>query len=204
MGSDKLMGSDKVGPHVGVAGGAGLGKSERTLDGLAQPRMSDKYVNYYVTEQKLSEELVARLAAKAKGEVRGLVIRGRGQQLADGTPMCRKADLAEEVARVGQNVYKTLCFKAGEEGADDEKCEHYDSCPYIRQLQDQGPAVRFLPHAYLFIEETRLPEADINVIDERFWQASLREARIVLQRLASMRRHISGRSNPFFAGKIAD
>src|SRR5215469_5084363 len=174
------MGSDKVGPHVGVAGGAGLGKSDRTLDGLAQPRMSDKYVNYYVPEQKLSDELAARFAAKAQGRVRALVIRGRGQQLADSTPMCRKADLAEEVARVGQNVYTTLCFKAGEKGADDEKCEHYDSCPYIRQLQDQGPAVRFLPHAYLFIEETRLPEADINVIDERFWQASLREARIVL------------------------
>src|SRR5215469_16786432 len=116
------MVSDKVGPHVGVTGGAGLGKSDRALDGLAQPRMSDKYINYYVTEQKLSEELAARLAAKAKGEVRALVIRGRGQQLDDGTPMCRKTDLAEEVARVGQNVYATLCFKAGEDGAPDEKC----------------------------------------------------------------------------------
>jgi hypothetical protein len=198
------MASEKVAPHIGVAGGAGLGKSDRALEGLAQRRMSGKCVNYYVTEQKLSDELAARFAAKAQGRVRALVIRGRGQQLADGSPMCRKADLAEEVAGVGQNVYTTLCFKVGEDGAPDEKCEHYDSCPYIRQLQDQGPAVRFMPHAYLFIEETGLPEADINVIDERFWPSSLRESRIVLQRLAATRRHISGRSNPFFAGKIAD
>jgi hypothetical protein len=165
-------GNSGTAPVHGVRAAAGLGKTAIALQFLARPEMAGKHINYYVPEQRLSTELIERFSATNRQQ-RALVIRGRGQKLPDGTPMCRKAELAEQIARLGQSVTNRLCHHVHENGRD-ERCEFYDTCPYVAQMADKGPAVRFLPHQYLFVAGEGLPKPDLVVIDERFWPASLR------------------------------
>lgn len=161
-------------PVEGIRGAAGLGKSEAVLDALAGPEMRGKFINYYVPEHRLSSELATRFAAKTGPDgPRALVIRGRSQALDDGTPMCRKFLLAEGIAQLGHSVPDKLCLRRNKGDQPDEKCEYYDGCLHVAQMRNKDPAVRFLPHAYLFLDDG-LPQAEINVIDERFWPAALR------------------------------
>ena len=167
---------------------AGLGKSEEVLDHIARPEAMGKHIAYYLPEHRLADELLERFVAKsdAHGGPRALVFRGRSQEMPDGTPLCRKADIAEAVNALGFRVHETLCEKT-EEGKEPERCEYFTGCTYIDQLRLNTPMVRFLPHAYLFIPHGKLPKADINIIDERFWQAALRgmngKTYVVLPRL---------------------
>ena len=170
-------------PVLGVKAAAGLGKTDKELDRLAAGGPGEGNVVYFVPEHRLSGELAVRLVAKAgPGGARGRVIRGRGQEHPDGEPMCAKADVAETVARLGAGVHETLCARTvkrklpnGVTEAIEERCEFYQNCPYIRQFEDTGPAVRFMPHAYGFMPMPRgMPKPDLVVIDERIWPASLR------------------------------
>ena len=156
---------------VGIKGGAGLGKSEAVLDHLIRPELRGKYVSYYGPSHRLNDDLAARFNAKseAAGGPRAVVIRGRDQKTDEGLPMCHKADVAQAVARLGHNVSTTLCKRKA------EHCEHYQTCSYIAQMADTGPAVRIMPHSYAFVHG--LPKhlhGAINVIDESFWRAALR------------------------------
>jgi hypothetical protein len=128
---------------------------------------------------------------------RMLVILGREQVRPDGVRMCAKPHTAAAVAHTGNSVQTTLCKRelrgreAAEEGARYELCPHFHACPYQKQIEDKGPAIRVMPHARLFLpgrkDEERAP--DIVIIDESFHNASLRgldryQPYIVIDRLA--------------------
>ena len=92
----------------------------------------------------------------------------------------RKADLAALVMRMGGgSVRSTLCERAAVGGRKAEYCEHHPErgggCRYMRQVLDGRPGVRFMPHNYLSLPKPEgIPKPDLVIIDESFFQASLR------------------------------
>src|SRR5439155_16534043 len=95
------------------------------------------------------------------------VIGGRSHPGADGKPLCRKNKLAEEVASAGGEVYPSLCART--KGKEEERCEHYETCPYIAQFTPSD--VTIYTHAHLPLRRTRLESAlpELAVIDEAFF-----------------------------------
>jgi len=157
--------------------GVGIGKTERALDLLASPELAGESVYYLLPEHALADEIAERFNAKSQavGGPRSMVFRGRGVDHPSGVPMCRKRDLAELVARAGQNVSTTLCHRKAKGSNPEEKCEFYDTCPYIAQMRDAGAGVRFMAHQYGFLPKPEaVPAPRLTIIDESFWQASLR------------------------------
>jgi hypothetical protein len=167
--------TDGTVPNHACRSPAGLGKSEEVINHISRPEAKGKHIAYYLPEHRLADELLERFIAKSdvNGGPRALVFRGRSQEMPDGTPLCRKADIAEAVNALGFSVHETLCEKTREDDQV-ERCTFFADCAYIDQLRQNSPMVRFLPHAYLFIEHKKLPNADINIIDERFWPAAMR------------------------------
>jgi hypothetical protein len=155
--------------------GVSIGKSQAVLEQLADPSFQKVSVYYMTPTIGVAEELCARFNALSmpRGGPRGIVFRGRGQDHDSGEPMCRKKDLAEKVARLGGNVKNVLCAHEG------EACPYHlksgGTCHYVAQMEDTGPGVRFMTHPYLFLQKPEaVPGPSLVVIDESFFQASLR------------------------------
>jgi putative DNA primase/helicase len=166
--------SEKPLPPVwGIKATLGLGKSQAVLKRLADPALAGLSINYFAPEHRLNDELLTRYAAlAAPGSPEARIVRGYQQELPDGTPMCRKADLAAAVGALGLPVGQHLCERKARNGAEPERCEHFDTCPMQRQAADKRPGVRFMSHAHLFVKHTH--KADFHVIDEAYWQAGIR------------------------------
>ena len=149
---------------------AGLGKTSLVLEAVASGDVDT--VEVYAPTHALCEEQADKLR-EANPDITCKVIGGRGHLGTDGQPLCRKDDLASEVAAAGGDVSSALCHARGGKGESDRRCPHYDSCAYIAQFKPTQ--VTFYPHAYLGLERMRL-EADpprFAVIDESFFLAGV-------------------------------
>jgi hypothetical protein len=126
----------------------------------------------YFPTHALAEEQARKLRA-ARPELTVKVVGGRSHLAADGQPLCRKYQLAADVAAAGGDVSSALC--GARKDKPEERCEYYESCPYIAQFIKPSQ-VTFYPHAYLALERMRLegPPAKIAVIDESFFLSCIR------------------------------
>ena len=164
----------------------GIGKT--TL--VAQQAAHYKHgpVEFYVPTHALAAELNAKVqAANPQTTVR--TVAGRSHFDANNKPLCKKHKLAKEVARVGGEVYSSLC--ARKKGSAVEQCRYYNTCPYIAQFK---PAqVTIYTHSHLPLRRSRLESGvpDIAVIDESFFQACIEivEVPIALLRAPFLGQH---------------
>ena len=159
---------------------AGLGKTSLVVKKLAH--RTGGLAEVYVPTHALAEE-VGRDLREANPQLKVNVIAGRSHPGTDGKPLCKKHRVAEEVARGGGEVYASLC--ARERGKREERCEYYESCPYIAQFT---PAqVTIYPHAYLPLERMRLEPGvpEIAIIDETFIMSCIERFEVPLSILRS-------------------
>lgn len=176
-------------PRLGIAGEAGLGKTEAVLAACARPAWRERRVLYLVPSVELGEELAVR--ARAKG-ISATVIRGRSQAdpACPGQRMCRKADIAESVASLGYNVTETLCRGKNAAGETVE-CPYRATCPYVKQqaAARKAPGLYIAAHAYLSLGLDALKEdsLDLIIIDESFWPTLTREGRVNIDRFLTSR-----------------
>ena len=143
---------------------AGLGKTSLVVEMLAD--RTDGAAELYVPTHALGEE-VGRNLLEANPALSVKVVAGRSHLGTDGKPLCRKHEIAEEVARGGGEVYPSLCARV--KGKSEVRCKYYDSCPYINQFSNPAQ-VTIYPHAYLPLERTRLEPGvpKTAIIDETF------------------------------------
>ena len=74
-----------------------------------------------------------------------------------------------------------------EDGTDEERCEFFDGCPYVRQFAGTEGRLVVLAHNYLALPKRRLPDPDLVVVDERFHPGLIRTASLPLGRVTSPR-----------------
>src|SRR5688572_21712955 len=130
-----LNGAPPPPPRTGFKVGAGSGKTAAALDEIAAiPGIEQMHVEIYVPDHTLGKELAERIHAgvvAATGgnldfnvELRAVVIHGRGTaDNPDRPALCKKAGLAEQVAKAGLNVMGSLCRLTGKDGEPGEECE---------------------------------------------------------------------------------
>lgn len=154
-------------PASVVQGAAGLGKTTEVLKAISKGTGTKEI---YVPTHALASEVGERLRA-LNTELKVKVVAGRSHVGPDGNRLCKKHQAAEEIARVGGDVYGSLC--ALKNGGREQRCRHYQTCPYINQFTPSQ--VRIYPHAYLPLQRTRL-EGDVPdtaVIDESFFMSCI-------------------------------
>lgn len=147
-----------------IRASAGVGKSRAALEYIAS-NGARQVVFYFAPRHDLCEAQAAALRGM-NDALRVVVIRGRDRAHDDGEPMCRKHDLANELAKRHLPVAPNLCGRPGSKAG---ACEFYEECSrdrYRAQFNDAGPAVYFMPHAYLVRRPSDLPDPDLVVIDE--------------------------------------
>ena len=104
-----------------------------------------------------------------------MVIRGRGAVDVDGTAMCAKAELAEEIGKSGLNVMAHLCRLKGKNGEPTRIASLQGNADIWPNFGKIAPAIRIMPHAAMFVRRNkRLPDPDLIVVDESFWRGSHR------------------------------
>ena len=154
---------------VVVQAPAGLGKT--TLVHKAIAARSGGAVEIYAPTHALAEEQATKIRA-VNPNLTVKVVVGRSHKRADRKPMCKKHELAEEVANAGGEVYASLCAKdRGKRG--EERCPHYDTCPYIAQFAPSD--VTIYTHAHLPLQRSQLEAGvpEIAVIDESFFASCI-------------------------------
>ncbi len=155
--------------RVLVAGSQGIGKTRLVVRELAKVRQR---IAVRVLEPTLAKaaEVAADYAAAAKPDsLPSIVVRGRSAPDPDAAPpppgkpaaaMCRRHEVAAEVAARGLSVRAALCAA----------CPLAPGCGYLRQADRikamGGVGVYFQAHAALFVPSPA-PVADMTVVDER-------------------------------------
>jgi hypothetical protein len=177
-------------PVRGIKAPAGLGKTRSVLSVLAEHPAA--VVDYYVPSHRLADELAGD--ARALG-IEATVIRGREHPDAAGQPLCRKADVAGPLARVGLNVWEAVCERKHEDGRI-ERCCWFDGCAYVVQFKAPG-RLRVMAHEYMTLRR-RLDAPMLQVVDESFHAKLARHADFALDRLTAPRawRGLFGKIDP--------
>jgi len=172
---------DEAPPIHAIAAELGLGKTEIVLQRIAASvDLTSTRIQYYVPTHKLSAEVRDRFNAMLpNGEARvwkgrSRVEDGEGATDLDGNPMCfddvrEKADMYE---KAGISVSEHFC----------PTCPHLGSCGWSRQMEDKGPGLVLMPVQYAF--EASAERADIQIFDETFWQAAMRDATVSIGALS--------------------
>lgn len=167
--------NDNPPPIHAIAGELGLGKTEVALRHIAERvNLSHERIHYYVPTHKLTADVRDRFNAMLKnGEARiwkgrSRVEDGTSETDLDGNPMCfddvrEKADIYE---RAGISVSEHFC----------PTCPHFKTCGWSRQMEDKGPGLVLMPVNYAF--ESTAKRANIQIFDETFWPASMRDATV--------------------------
>ena len=150
---------------------AGTGKTTQTLRaiaGRAAALLEHGSVLVFVPGHAHASEALAVFEALAPG-VPAVALRGRSALYpADGEPMCRRAEEAQEIGRLGASVRSALCEARDCDGEIRwAPCRH--GCRYFQQFEAQMPRVVFLAHAYLGNEPGDLGPVAMRVIDEAFY-----------------------------------
>ncbi len=165
-------------PPLGIRVDVGVGKTHEAI-GAAVGWIAEGYhlgeggrrpVVFAVPTHKLGRELLGRLDKEAKQQDLTLQIacwRGRDADDPDtlGQRMCRNIDAVRLAQTLLQDVQETVC-KAG--------CPHFATCAYQQQRQ-RSADIWVVPHASLFHQRPdAIGQPSLVIIDEGFWQASLR------------------------------
>jgi len=181
---------DLEAPVHAIGAELGLGKTEvvlRRISETALQQISETVnldhlrVHYYVRGHKLAAEVAERFNAMSgkhkariwKGRAR-IEEDGRPATASDGVPMCFD-DVREQA-----DVYELAGLSVAEKFC--KTCPHFGSCGWSRQVADKGPGLVVLPVEYAF--EKSATRADVQVLDETFWSAAMREARVALGTLS--------------------
>jgi len=147
-----------------IKSSAGAGKSSAVIE-IANKNLltnkSDAPIHLFVPEHKLGSSFKKGL----NGTV--VQIHGRNQVVKgqDGEEIiyCKRNDVAQEMIAAGVSVSDNLC------GKDDNKCEFYDTCPYIQQFKTKADFV-VTTHANLALGHNSLEAKPAKVIiDESFY-----------------------------------
>jgi hypothetical protein len=170
-------------PTHGIAATVGIGKTTMVLRKLAKAAKG-RTVHVYVPTLALAEEIAAE--ARMVG-MPADVLRGRSANGADGTPLCRKHDIAEALARAGMEVWGSLCERRDERGEVLERCEFFYACPYVRQFDDTGGKLIAMSQEWLHLPKARLADPDLVLIDEKFHASLIRRRGLPLSRLDAPR-----------------
>jgi hypothetical protein len=168
-------------PAVVVQAPAGLGKTSLVHKAIAA--RSGGAVEIYAPTHALAEEQATKIRG-ANPNLTVKVVLGRSHKGADRKPMCKKHELAEEVASAGAEVYATLCAKNRGKPSE-ERCQHYDTCPYIAQFKSSD--VTIYTHAHLPLQRSQLEAGvpEIAVIDESFFGSCIGTVEIPLASLCA-------------------
>jgi hypothetical protein len=182
--------------NVAIKAAAGLGKTSQIIHEIIANRVrhisqqkSPIYIEYYVPTHKLSSQVADDIkhALKYKADIiKGIteeeteiqvnIILGLEKSLPDGSPVCRKRELARALQQLRKPIEPLLC--QNNEG----QCEFYNNCYYQNQFkvtQDNEnelnlPVVNILAHNHLFYKKReRLSDPEFIVIDESFYQAGI-------------------------------
>ena len=164
-------------PRLQIKAPAGLGKTTALIKAIAsRPFWRYKHVDFYVPTIELADEQ-AENVREAGGNAR--VIRGRQKS------NCRKHKAAKLAAARGLNVSQSLCHQAGD---NEQRCEHFKTCPYMAQFSDFKPGFRIHAHSYLPLHrpqptKRRLPRPDLVIIDESFALSMVKQASLGVDNL---------------------
>ncbi|MGY8894112.1 MAG: hypothetical protein ACKVJD_08110, partial [Burkholderiales bacterium] len=201
-------------PSLAIMATAGLGKTSKLINKLISRNAIELGdIHYFVPTLALSEQLRADLDAELSFEVdstslglftfsRVQVIKGRDKTDEDDKPLCEKAALAKDVAKLGLSVATTLC-KSG-----NKTCQFYDSCGYQRQFgnkdaEDAEEAnnpqfnkvfseVKVMAHNHLFLNtKGRMRKPKLVIVDEAFWQTGIDETLVSPTDLLTVNKPIS-------------
>ncbi|MEI7605849.1 MAG: hypothetical protein WCJ64_00560 [Rhodospirillaceae bacterium] len=151
---------------------ATLGSGKSRMIGAIISRLPPTLsIGVAVADRSRIDETAASLKGVLIHPHRVLPILGREQHL-DGTPMCPKADIANDIQKNGKSIQSKLC-KATIIGEDGERtcelCPFFEDCRYQKQMADKEPAVRVFAHNYISLTNgSPLPPFDLIFIDEDF------------------------------------
>lgn len=171
-----------------IAASAGIGKTNAVLEELRQIKnlassngvwQKSQTTFYFVSNHALAKEIHEKAVQMG---LSSSIRKGRTHD----EQMCQKQVLVEKLAKVGiKRVMKLLCRNEKL----NEKCEHYDKCPYIQQYhQSEVPDLILMTHEYLTLDYSELEyEQKIFpkriVIDESFYQKLVKDSSIQLSQI---------------------
>ena len=180
-------------PSLAIKATAGLGKTSKLIARLIKHNALELGdIHYFVPTHNLSNQLITDMdeALDVEGKSFRLrktqLIAGRDKTDEEGRPLCEKATLAKEVAKLGLNVSSTLCKNSN------RLCQFYNSCGYQKQFGDKKAEeaaeaevpdfnkvfseVKVMAHNHLFLNtKGRMRKPKLVIIDEAFWQTSIDE-----------------------------
>ncbi len=154
---------------------AGIGKTSTVVDHIKQ-ELSNGTVWYLLPTIKMCEQVAESFATAGLDNI--VVFRGRNQE-----GMCERYNLANYVASTGLSVQKSIC-RSGT-----SLCPYYGSCAYQEQLRSLNPdaagdeadeeeelktRVFLLAHQFLSFP-TAIPNPDLVIVDETYWQSLIQE-----------------------------
>jgi hypothetical protein len=178
--SQRGAGGDQVPRTLSIAASPGAGKSRITFDALAKIDLKalGGDIELFVPTLQLADEVAATLAER---HVEAKVLRGRSAiDPVTSTAMCRRAELAEAIAKKGLSVEQSLC----------RSCPFKQDCAYRRQWADlpHQPVVRIQTTQALFIPSrgARRNRA-MRIVDEAFWQHALQTVDIPVDKICRAR-----------------
>lgn len=144
----------------------GLGKTRGVAELLARivQELPGIVIDVYVPRHDLSDDFREMLEQHALFNTEVKCIRGRRYEANDGTTPCLKPYLVKALEDLKLPVRWNACYRSTE-----QKCEHYESCPYWQQFTTNlwKSEIRIMPHAYLGLPRNDdLSEPNLVVIDE--------------------------------------
>lgn len=167
-------------PVAALQASPGAGKSRTVREHLAHQAGLQTDIVFHAPTLALAEEACAHareLGAEAH------VFRGRSAMDPETRqPMCAKADLANEVGKLGLPVGPTLCRRVEKDGTE-RLCPLFQGCAYQRQrtrLPEIG-VQRYLSTQYLTVPDPTGRAVGLRVIDETFWKTLIRNAQVPLE-----------------------
>jgi hypothetical protein len=199
----------EIPPALAIKATAGLGKTSKLIARLIKHNALELGdIHYFVPTHNLSNQLITDLdeALDVEGKSFRLrktqLIAGRDKTDEYGRPLCEKATLAKEVAKLGLPVSSTLC-KSG-----NKTCQFFDSCGYQRQFGDKKAEeaaeaevpdfnkvfseVKVMAHNHLFLNtKGRMRKPKLVIIDEAFWQTGIDETLVSPNDLFAVNKPIS-------------
>ena len=199
----------EIPPALAIKATAGLGKTSKLIARLIRHNALELGdIHYFVPTHNLSNQLITDLdeALDVEGTSFRLrktqLIAGRDKTDEDGRPLCEKATLAKEVAKLGLPVSSTLC-KSG-----NKTCQFFDSCGYQKQFGDKKAEeaaeaevpyfnkvfseVKVMAHNHLFLNtKGRMRKPKLVIVDEAFWQTGIDETLISPSDLITVQKPIA-------------
>jgi hypothetical protein len=196
-------------PCLAIKATAGLGKTSKLIARLIQHNALELGdIHYFVPTHKLSQQLLTDLDAALDVDMKSFtfsktqLIAGRDKTDENDIPLCEKAALAKEVAKLGLPVSTTLCKSST------NVCQYYSSCGYQKQFGDKEleqaeeasnprfnevfSEVKVMAHNHLFLNtKGRMRPPKLVIIDEAFWQTGIDEQLITPTDLMTVGKPIS-------------